>query len=354
MRTYEEILESMKSEYRTLTESDPDNASDIGVRMAVLAGEIFSLQTEVMWLRNQMFPDTAVGEYLQLHAQSRGLSRKTGRKATGFITFRTEGFSEDIIIPAGTVCATSGGDSQRFVTNEQGVIPAGQLFCGVPAEALNPGIKGNVRSNTITVMVTAVAGISSLGNTSFSGGSDAESDEQLRSRIMDTYKNISNGTNKAFYIKTVMEVEGVTAVGVVPRKRGLGTIDVYITNAERNPSNSLIDEVKQKLNELREINVDIEVSALTLRPMDVSFTFTYKKGYDLAAVRQNCENAVREYFSSLSAGETVFISDMGQYILQAEGVKNYSVNSRVMSNFHVNEDCIAVLGSINIIGGVEE
>lgn len=353
LKTYDEILNSMKEKYRALTDTDPDEASDIGIRLAVLAGEIFSLQTEVSWLKNQMFPDTASGEYLDLHAESRGLSRKEGSKSSGDIIFWTNGSADDIVIPEGTVCATSGSNPVRFVTLEEAVIPAGRLFANASAQAVTIGASGNVKSNAVTVLVTSISGVSSVSNSSFSGGSDVETDEQLRARIIDSFVNLSNGTNKAFYIKSAMEVNGVTAVGVVPRNRGAGTVDVFITNAQGNPPQSLINEVREKLEQQREINVDIEVKALTLVRKDIYLKFTCRKGYNLAAVTQECEAAIREYFSTLAAGETMYVSDMGEYVLGVEGVKNYTINSDVLKNFTVDDDSILVPNNIYLTGEQE-
>ena len=43
MDSYQEILDRMKEKYKELSGYDADGASDIGIRMQVLAGEVFSL-----------------------------------------------------------------------------------------------------------------------------------------------------------------------------------------------------------------------------------------------------------------------------------------------------------------------
>ena len=49
MESYEEILERMKNKFTELSGSNVNDDSDIGIRMKVLAGEIFSLQNNVNW-----------------------------------------------------------------------------------------------------------------------------------------------------------------------------------------------------------------------------------------------------------------------------------------------------------------
>lgn len=68
----------------------PDDASDIGIRMKTLAGEIFSLESSLDFLKRQMFPTTATGEYLDKHAEMRGLKRKPAIKASGKLMFYVE------------------------------------------------------------------------------------------------------------------------------------------------------------------------------------------------------------------------------------------------------------------------
>ena len=64
---YSEILERMQTEFEKNAGYVPDDASDIGIRMKTLAGEIFSLESSIDFLKRQMFPTTATGEYLDKH-----------------------------------------------------------------------------------------------------------------------------------------------------------------------------------------------------------------------------------------------------------------------------------------------
>ena len=74
--TYDEIYERMKSEYTRYSGFTPSEVSDINIRLKVLAGEIYNSLVNVWWLRNQMFTDSASGEYLTYHGQQRGVLRR--------------------------------------------------------------------------------------------------------------------------------------------------------------------------------------------------------------------------------------------------------------------------------------
>ena len=117
MKTYEEIYESMKQAYETERGDEVDEASDIAIRLRVLAGEIYNMQTELEWTKRQFFAATATGEYLDYIALQRGLERKPARKAKGALTFSLEEAKNfAVAIPAGTVVATDGEVPVRFVT----------------------------------------------------------------------------------------------------------------------------------------------------------------------------------------------------------------------------------------------
>lgn len=87
---YSEILERMQTEFEKNAGYVPDDASDISIRMKTLAGEIFSLESSLDFLKRQMFPTTATGEYLDKHAEMRGLKRKPAIKASGKLMFYVE------------------------------------------------------------------------------------------------------------------------------------------------------------------------------------------------------------------------------------------------------------------------
>ena len=111
---YDEILLQMKDTYEEMTGSDADEVSDAGIMMRLLAGELFSLNADIDWLKRAMFISTAQGEALELHARQRGIERRTGSKAVGTILVRVDSPLEyDVVIPRGTVFSTKKISSMR-------------------------------------------------------------------------------------------------------------------------------------------------------------------------------------------------------------------------------------------------
>ncbi len=116
--------------------------------------------------------------------------RQAGTRATGVILFtRPSAAPSDITIPAGTICAASSGTGSliEFATDEAVVLAAGQTSAYVEATAISAGSAGNVSAGTIQTIRTPVLGISSCSNDApFTGGTDQESDTDLRERALYT------------------------------------------------------------------------------------------------------------------------------------------------------------------------
>lgn len=103
METYEEIYQRMCERYRQESGAPFDEASDIAIRLRVLAGELYNMQTSMEWLKRQLFPSKATGEFLDRFAQQRGLVRRSASKATGKLRFSVNEVKlSPVVIPAGT------------------------------------------------------------------------------------------------------------------------------------------------------------------------------------------------------------------------------------------------------------
>lgn len=354
MTSYEEILSRMKERYTEISGYQVPELSDIDIRMKVLAGEIFNNEMNLEFIKRQMFPSTATSQYLDLHAQDRGLFRKPEVKATGEVRFSISNpIEENIIIPKGTVVSTDEWDEQyRYLTDESAVLSAGNTLVNVSCTAEKGGAEYNVKADKIYTMVTNVVGIESVTNPeAFSGGADRESDEQLRKRILNSYTTISNSTNRAYYKRLALSIDGVESASVIPKVRGVGTVDIYISGDKTKATTSLVNRVQTLMDEQRELNVDVKVYAADILEVNLGVNIALKPGYSGDVVKENVRNSVEEYISMLEVGEDIYESHLGNAILSAEGVYNYSFKSTYPSYVYVAEDSVAVFSSIVI--GVE-
>ena len=251
MKGVEEIYQEMLAKLEERCGFRPEESCDLAVRLYAAAAQVQALNIQTEWVLDQSFPQTAQGIYLDRHAAMRGLRRLEAVKAVGTLRFSVERASAvDLEVPAGSICMTE--EEVRFQTTARCVLKAGELFADAPAEALEGGSASNAASGTVTIMTACPVGITACTNPkAFSGGSDPESDESLRARVLESYRRLPNGANAAWYERSAMDHEGVTAAQAVGRARGIGTVDVYITGESGQPDAALLEEVRADLQEKR-------------------------------------------------------------------------------------------------------
>ncbi|MBQ4569588.1 MAG: baseplate J/gp47 family protein [Ruminococcus sp.] len=354
MVTYDEILSSMLGKYSQLSGFEPSKASDIYIRLCVLAGELYNTSVNIEWLKRQTFAGTATGEYLDLHAEERGITRRSASSAVGNVKFTSElGALVDIVIPRGTVVSTAGGAPLCFETTADVTMKQGTYAVNAPIRAIAKGSKYNVAPGKITVIVTSVQGNLKVTNPeTCRSGTDAESDESLRVRVVDSYKNASNGTNCAYYEKVAMQIPGITAARAVPRGRGAGTVDVYVASSDSSVADETLKKVQDTLAKLREVNVDVLAKKASPAVVNLNLRIDLCDGYEFDQVRKACENALREYINSRGVGGNVLLTEAGERIYHVEGVREYTFDSYENSDIRCENSHYPVMGSVNVTQGV--
>ena len=327
MKTVEEIYREMMDRFSQETGMEPNGTGEMAVRMYALAAQVYGLYEELAWTCRQCFPQTATGEELEKHGFLRGIARNPARQASGTLRFSVqEAVEEDLEIAQGTVCMTAG--LVAFETTQAGVLPAGELSVDLPAQAVEPGPGGNVSAGTVRTMAVAPVGVSRCTNPeAFSGGLDAEGDESLRERVLETFRRMPNGANAAFYQQEALSLPEVAAATVVARPRGVGTVDVFLATAAGLPDSGLLEQVAAHLEERREIAVDVQVKAPEVRTVDVSVQVAARPGADFNTVRQAVESAVRGWFDGRLLGQSVLRAQLGALIFGVEGVENYALTA---------------------------
>lgn len=347
MKTIEEIYQEMLASFAGETGMELDGTGEQAVRMYALAAQVYGLYREAEWTRKQCFPQTAAGEELDKHAFLRGLTRTQASRAEGSLRFSVQTPAEtDLPIPAGTVCLTPG--LAAFETTEEGLLPAGSLYTEVPARAVEPGPGGNVAARTIRAMTVPPAGVDAVINPEpFTGGGAAEDDEALRARVLATFRAMPNGANAAYYASRAMTVPGVAAVNVLPKNRGLGTVDVVVASPGGVPAQSLLDRVRDVLEEAREIAVDVRAVAPTTRSVTVLVQVKAESGRSGVEVRSAVAEALRAWFDGSRLGKDVLLARLGQLIYAVDGVENYLIVSPG-ADVEIAADELPVPGTISV------
>ena len=212
----------------------------------------------------------------------------------------------------------------RFTTTAPATLKAGTLYTDVPAIAVEPGKQGNAAAGTVTIMAAMPVGIKICTNpTAFSGGDDAESDDALRQRLLDSYRRLPNGANAAYYEQTALSRPGVAAAAAVGRPRGVGSVDLYITTDSGIPDAELLQELNAYLQEKREISVDLRVLSPTTHAVHISVAIQPETGYTFAEAQAAADAALREAFTGALLGKSVTLAYLGNLLYDLPSVQNY-------------------------------
>lgn len=350
MITLEEIYQGLASEFQARTGQTAGSSSELAVRFYAVAAQMYSLYVQAEWTRRQCFPQTAQGEDLDKHAALRGVFRREAVPAVGTVRFYVDEAREtDTEVPAGTVCMTAGG--VRFLTDKAGTVPAGQLYCELPVTAAVAGTQGNVGQGAIVYMALPPTGIVACANPEpLSNGQDQEEDEPLRSRVLATFQRLANGANTAFYRQAAMSFNGVAAVTVLPRNRGVGTVDIVPAAPGGVPGDALVSALQDYFDGVREIACDVKVLKPTVQTVNVSVQLWVEEGREFAEVAGAVRDRLEGWFNGERLGQPLPRAQLVSLIYAVDGVAN-CILAAPEADLPLSSVVLPVLGELAIVDG---
>ena len=327
MKSVEEIYGEMLDCFAQRTGMRPAEGCDLAARLYAMAAQVYSLYVQADWAGRQVLPQTAEGEFLDRHAQLRGITRKEAAPAEGVIRFAAGETADTArVIPVGTVCMTAG--RVRFETTEEGAILPGELTAEVPVLAAEAGSAGNVAAGSVVVMAVAPAGVASCTNPEpCTGGADREGDEGLRARVMDSFRRLPNGANAAFYQREALSFPQIVAASVIQRPRGIGTVDVIAATRAGAPDEGLLAQLNDYFQARREIAVEVQVKAPTLAAVAVYVQIKPAEGYTFTQAAETVKARLQAWFTGERLGQGVLRSQLADLMYHCEGVANYNIVS---------------------------
>lgn len=325
MKGVEEIYQELAAQFQSRTGLTAGGSGDLAVRFYAVAAQLYGLYAQAEWTEKQCFPQTATGEKLELHAGLRGVARRPASKAGGTVRFyAARDRLEAAEIPEGTVCMTA--DGRRYVTTGGAVIAVGVTELDVPVEAVEAGSAWNAEAGTIVYLAVPPSGVTACANPeALTNGQDREGDESLRERVLATYNRLANGANAAFYHQEAMGFDGVAAAAVLPRNRGVGTVDVVVAARGGMPDQALLDSLQAHFDSVREIAVDVRVCAPTEAGVVIAVTLAAEGGYAFEEVSQTVRAAVSGWFTGELLGKSVLQAALTALVFGCEGVANCTV-----------------------------
>lgn len=286
------------------------------------------------------FPLWAWGEYLDDHANVQDIERLPATVAQGEVTFTGD---EGTLIAAGVVVgvepASPDDDAPEYEVTEAGTIDASGSIT-LPIQARETGISGNVGAGAVTVLSTPLSAIEVTNAEAIIGGSEPETDDALRERVIASYRGQGAG-NKRDYERWARAWAGVGRATIIPLWAGPGTVKVIVADADGNP---LPDAVLEGLqNDLdpnpgradgeAPVGAHVTVATAVARPLDIEGTVEFEDGYSLdgfggtIALRADIMRSLRDYVERVESGGEVVAAQISGRVVTVGGVHDFRLDS---------------------------
>lgn len=319
---------------------------------AIIGAEITQFHMPV--IIQMLFPQFAEGIYLEWHGQPYNIIRHSAVKARGLVEVTSP--KEGTTLPAGILFYTLGDEneeSKEYVSLNSVVIENGKAL--IEVESTVAGIKGNTSARMI-LSVESGYNIDSVNNVeAITGGTDAESDESLRERVLARVALSPLSGARRDYERWAKEVDGVGGVIVQPLWNGPGTVKVLITDSNNEFANEiLIARVKEYLDPKEyegkgegkaPIGAIVTVDTIEAVGLEVKVEIYLSDGANESRTLERIKININRYLLDVSF---IKIREIGSLIINTDGVSDYAellINEGV-NNISLEEGQRAVVGEV--------
>lgn len=360
----EDMKNRMISDFQTKYEETTGTNINLGkadpVRLILYAAAL-QLYQGMQYIDNaakQSFLKYSYGEFLDNLGALKGITRNKATPAQTIVRFTLSEIRETIItVPAGT--RVTPGGNVFFATEEENVIPAGELFRDIPVVCTESGEIGNgYETGSIKVLVDKIPYVAEVRNIEkTSSGSETEDDKNLAERIYIAPSKYSvAGPDDAYkyWVKTYNpSINDVKVTSPVP-----GQVDIrFIVGDGKIPEQSMIEAVEDFLmeGERRPLTDLVTVGApeITEYSIDLKYWINETDKTKEAAIQKSINEAVDRfvYWQKQQIGRDINPSRLNFLLVQA-GAKRTKIAEPAFTV--VGEIGIARATSINIVyGGIE-
>lgn len=316
----------------------------------VTAGLAYGLYGHQEWISKQIIPDTAEDEFLVRWASLWGVERNSATQAE--LEILVTGV-EDAEMLAGTVWQSASG--VQYATDADLTMPAeGEVAVAVTATLA--GAAGNVVAGSTLSLTSPVAGIDSdatvNGSGAVGGGSDQETIDSLRARLLARVQTPPSGGGPGDYVDWAKEVDGVTRAWELPQQLGPGTVLVLFVqdtfdddgNFESTtfPAGGDVTEVQSYIDARAPITAEVTVAA----PLELELNPTIHVVPDTAAVREQVEIQLNDLLlRRAEPGGTLLVSEINEAISLASGETDHTLTVPA-ANVVADDTELITLGTI--------
>lgn len=333
-----ELQERIRADIRArLPGAQPElRRSLLGLLADIEAGGIHGVYGYLDFLAKQLFPDTAESDYLQRWVRIWRIPAVDPTAATGDVTFAG---NDDVVIPQDTRLQAKSG--AEYLTDEAVTIVGGTATISVTAT--ETGEDGNQDAGTELELVSSPSGVegtATVGAEGLTGGTDPETEERLRERLLARIQRPPHGGSKDDYIQWALEGHpDVTRAWVYPNEMENGSVTTRImtdeATADGTPTTEVVDAVLAYIESVRPVASVPYVVAPVAVPLDLQITIVP----DTQTVRDRIELAVRDFLRrEAEPGSTIYLSQLSGIIYVAAGESLHTLISPVADVTHVTNE----------------
>lgn len=354
-KTYENLLQEKLN--CVDDKFDKRESSLIYNALAPNSAEIRAMYVFLQWLMDNVYGDTAEGEYLDRIALcTKGLTRNKATKA--ICKLETDAPVE--IASRFTV------DSVTYTVTEE--MEQGIYYC-YKVECSAEGVEGNQHFGT-AIPVEYVQGLTYAEITQILiPGEDEEDTEVFRERWLSSFDNIAFGGNKADYKLKVNAIDGVGNCKVYRAENNEGEQtggNVRIVIIDSNyavPSSTLIEKVQQEIDPTQNgdgigiapIGHIVNIEGVVGTEINVTANIVCDTGYAFEDIKSNITAKVTEYLLSLSKTW----ADTENLVVRRSQIESIILNVPYVLDITdtmlngAEENIILDKDSVPVLGGVE-
>ncbi|HBG5346189.1 TPA: baseplate J/gp47 family protein [Clostridioides difficile] len=279
--------------------------------------ELSKIYLELSNIHKMAFIQDTYNQFLDKRVNEFGVYRKLGTESNGEVEFIGE---KGTVINNGTVISYR---DLLFVVIKDVTIGS-EEGDNSPVQALEVGKKYNLPTNCEFKLVDNISGVTKITNTrSFEGGTDIETDEELKERFYKIQINQATSGNKAHYEEWALEVDGVYNVKVYPRWDGPGTVKILIFGENNQAVDSeVIERCKEYIEE--EMPIGSTLTVATPSPLNISISATIKleAGYTLDFIKESFLESINSYLININ--KEIIYAKVSAILASVEGLHDFS------------------------------
>lgn len=207
------------------------------------------------------------------------------------------------------------------------------LSIDVLMQATTLGSAGNVAPLTLFTINNPPSGIDGAENfLSATGGTDQETDDHLRQRVVAFLQSLARATVPAL-IAQAESVAGVVSATVVQPTPPQGYVIIVPDDGTGNATPALQTAVinavfgTQAVNAYNAAGIVVQVRAPLFKTVNITADVSFTSATTLSAVQQETATAINTYFNTLQIGQTVLRSEVIFAIMGVADVTNMDLSN---------------------------